>query len=332
MALSNKHLDGTGLSQLWAKVKEYFVAKEAGKGLSTNDYTTAEKTKLSGIASGAQKNVQSDWSATSGDAFIKNKPTSLPANGGNAATVGGHTVGKDVPADAVFTDTKPVGMKGATASAAGTAGYVPAPAAGEQAKFLRADGTWETPANTTYAEATSEKAGLMPAADKAKVDALDTNLGKKADKATTLAGYGITDAYTKTAMDTELGKKAAKATTLSGYGISDAYTKTATDAAIKKAVDAAVAGVYKIKGTIAFASLPTQGMVAGDTYNISDAFTTTAAFIEGAGKAYPAGSNVVYTDKGWDVMAGTYDFSDFVKTSDIQYLSEDDINTICTMA
>ena len=304
MALSNKHLDGTGLSQLWAKVKEYFVAKEAGKGLSTNDYTTAEKTKLSGIASGAQKNVQSDWSATSGDAFIKNKPTSLPANGGNAATVGGHTVGKDVPADAVFTDTKPVGMKGATASAAGTAGYVPAPAVGDQAKFLKADGTWGTPANTTYLEATSEKAGLMSAADKAKVDAMDSNLGKKA----------------------------AKATTLNGYGIGDAYTKTQADAAIKKAVDAAVAGVYKIKGTIAFASLPTQGMVAGDTYNISDAFTTTAAFIEGAGKAYPAGSNVVYTDKGWDVMAGTYDFSDFVKTSDIQYLSEDDINTICTMA
>ena len=34
-------------------VKDYAVAKEAGKGLSTNDYTTAEKTKLSGVAAGA---------------------------------------------------------------------------------------------------------------------------------------------------------------------------------------------------------------------------------------------------------------------------------------
>lgn len=34
-----------------------FVAKEAGKGLSTEDYTTAEKTKLGGIAAGAQVNV-----------------------------------------------------------------------------------------------------------------------------------------------------------------------------------------------------------------------------------------------------------------------------------
>lgn len=330
MALSNKHLDGTGLSQLWAKVKEYFVAKEAGKGLSTNDYTTDEKNKLSGIASGAQKNVQSDWSATSGDAFIKNKPTSLPANGGNADTVGGHTVAKDVPADAVFTDTdtKPVGMKGATASAAGTAGYVPAPTAGSQDKFLKADGTWGTPANTTYSEATTEKAGLMSAADKSKVDGMETTYAKKS---TTLAGYGIGDAYTKTQVNTELGKKANTATTLAGYGISDAYTKTAADAAIKKAVDTAVAGVYKIKGSIAFAKLPTQGMVVGDVYNITDDFTTTEAFVEGAGKQCKAGSNVVYTADGWDVMAGTYDFSDFVMKSDIQFLTEDEINAICVL-
>lgn len=51
------------------------VDKETGKGLSTNDYTTAEKTKLAGIATGAEANVQSDWNAASGAAFIKNKPT-----------------------------------------------------------------------------------------------------------------------------------------------------------------------------------------------------------------------------------------------------------------
>ena len=49
----------------------------SGKGLSTNDYTTAEKTKLSKIADGAEVNVQSDWSVTdtSSDAYIKNKPS-----------------------------------------------------------------------------------------------------------------------------------------------------------------------------------------------------------------------------------------------------------------
>ena len=53
------------------------VDKETGKGLSTNDYTTAEKTKLAGIAAGAEVNVQPNWTQTdtSADDYIKNKPT-----------------------------------------------------------------------------------------------------------------------------------------------------------------------------------------------------------------------------------------------------------------
>lgn len=58
------------------------VDKISGKGLSTNDYTTAEKDKLSKIAAGAEVNVQSDWSVTDtgSDSYIKNKPTSMPAS------------------------------------------------------------------------------------------------------------------------------------------------------------------------------------------------------------------------------------------------------------
>ena len=43
--------------------------------LTTAPFTTALETKLNGIAAGAEVNVQSDWNATSGDAFIANKPT-----------------------------------------------------------------------------------------------------------------------------------------------------------------------------------------------------------------------------------------------------------------
>lgn len=52
------------------------VQAVSGKGLSTNDYTTAEKNKLAGIAAGAEVNVQSDWNQANTDAddFIKNKP------------------------------------------------------------------------------------------------------------------------------------------------------------------------------------------------------------------------------------------------------------------
>ena len=88
------------------------------------------------------------------------------------------------------------------------------------------------------------------------VTKMQTDVAGKADAATTLTGYGITDAYTKTETDTEVGKKADKATTLTGYGIADAYTKTETDTAIGKKADKATT-------------------LTG--YGITDAYTKTAA-------------------------------------------------------
>lgn len=56
------------------------VDKVTGKGLSTNDFTNADKTKLNGIETGAEANVQADWTQTdtTADDYIKNKPT-IPA-------------------------------------------------------------------------------------------------------------------------------------------------------------------------------------------------------------------------------------------------------------
>lgn len=67
----------------------------------------------------------------------------------------GFTIGKSVPSNAVFTDTTYEVMEAATSSAAGSSGLVPAPAAGKQASFLRGDGTWVVPTNTTYSAGTA---------------------------------------------------------------------------------------------------------------------------------------------------------------------------------
>ena len=87
-----------GLPAIKTWVEGKFVEKEAGKGLSTNDYTTDEKTKLAGISAGAEVNVQSDWNQTTAtaDDYIKNKPsiptatTTTPKMDGTAA-VGSET-------------------------------------------------------------------------------------------------------------------------------------------------------------------------------------------------------------------------------------------------
>jgi len=66
------------------------VDKVTGKGLSTNDYTTAEQTKLAGIQTGAEVNVNADWNATIGDAVILNKPT-IPSITGLVPYIGATT-------------------------------------------------------------------------------------------------------------------------------------------------------------------------------------------------------------------------------------------------
>ena len=51
------------------------VDKDGSKGLSTNDYSTVDKTKLAGIEPGAEVNVNADWTASGTSAEILNKPT-----------------------------------------------------------------------------------------------------------------------------------------------------------------------------------------------------------------------------------------------------------------
>ena len=66
-------------------------------------------------------------------------------------------------------------MSGASANANGAAGIVPEPKKGQQNRYLRADGTWSMPPDTTYSTATQTKDGLMSSADKKILDAVNTN-------------------------------------------------------------------------------------------------------------------------------------------------------------
>lgn len=173
----HKLLDGNGLlfalQGFMAKVTTLLgnkVDKVSGKGLSTNDYTTAEKEKLSGIAAGANNYTLPAASGTTlggvkTGSNITNTDGTLSLTKANVTAALGYTP----PTKDTNTWTP---FKGATASAAGTAGYVPAPAAGDQDKYFKADGTFATPKDTTYSPATQSANGLMTAADKSKLDGI----------------------------------------------------------------------------------------------------------------------------------------------------------------
>lgn len=74
-----------------------------------------------------------------------------------------------------------------------------------------------------------------------------------------------------------------------------------------KDISEGLKGGLQPHGTVAFADLPALADVStGWMFNISDEFTTTDDFKEGAGNVIPAGANIYKTsDEKWDVLAGT---------------------------
>ena len=273
-----KFLDNNGLLYLWGKIKAAFVAKEAGKGLSTNDFTTELKNKLDGIATGAQVNVKPDWNAGSGTAAeILNKPT-IPTKTSQLQNDSSFITSADIPEGAAASNTTPK-MDGTAAVGAETA-------------FARGDHVH--PSDTT-------KANVSDVYTKADIDGkgflVEEDIADKADKSTTLSGYGITDAYTKNEID---GK---------------------------------ISSVYKPAGNVLFANLPTPSASnLGNVYSMLDAFTTDGRFTDSEPTAYPIGTNVVVvqvdSEYKFDVLAGFVDLSGYLETTDIVAITNEEIESI----
>lgn len=141
-------------SKLAEKATKVHTHTKSEVGLGNVD-NTADATK-------SVKYAISAGSASSAAALTSNAGSSTQPvyfSGGKPVACS-YTLGKSVPADALFTDHTYGNMKGATSSSAGSAGLVPAPNIGEQLKFLRADGTWVIPTNTTYSVGTSSYLGI----------------------------------------------------------------------------------------------------------------------------------------------------------------------------
>lgn len=164
-------------------------------------------------------------------------------------------------------------MKGATASAAGTSGLVPAPAAGDQGKYLRGDGTYGTPTNTTYSDATQTAHGLMSVRDKKKIDGIEEGANK------TTVDSELSDTSTNPvqnkAVQAELAKKAPivspsftgtpKVPTASA-GTNN--TQAASTAFVTSAISTAMAGITKLDFQVV-QTLPSTG-VKGTFYLIAN--------------------------------------------------------------
>lgn len=269
-------LNYDGLLYFWQKIKALLagkVDKIDGKGLSTNDYTTAEKNKLAGL-----KNYTHP--TTSGNKHI-------PA-GGSANQILGWSA--DGTAKWVNEkDTTYSVMSGATVDADGKSGLVPSPTKGAQ-RWLDSTGAWTTPPDTTYGAASTTSAGLMSAADKKKLDGVADGANKYVHPSYTAHDSGLykitVDATghvsTVTAVAkgdiTALGIPSTNTTyndaTQGTHGLMSTADKKKLDAfgeASTYALKSDITAMYRYKGSVAsYDKLPTSGQIIGDVYDVGN--------------------------------------------------------------
>lgn len=100
------------------------------------------------------------------------------------------------------------------------------------------------------------------------------------------------------AKEEELDNKITDHTTATNAAL--ALKADKSDTYTKSQVDAKLSGAYKVKGSSTFENLPTEGNVVGDVYNITNAFDLDD-------KHYDPGTNVVWTEEGWDALSGSFD-------------------------
>lgn len=193
-----------------------------------------------------------------------------------------------------------------------------------------------TGANKTTVDSALSSSSTNPVQNKV----INTALGNKVDK---VSGKGLSTNDFTTALKEKLEAQAGDPYSTFIQNASFKYGSTTTAGTISNGVSVLdlsdfakksdIASVYKAKGTVAFANLPTlANSSVGDVYNVSNAFTTTSSFVEGAGKNYPAGTNVVCVTvsntKYWDVLAGSIDLSPYQLIADLVAITNAEIDTI----
>ena len=95
-----------------------------------------------------------DGAVTGPESAIDGNIAIFDASTGKVIRDSGFTIETSVPPNAVFTDTTYTTMVGASSSKNGKEGLVPAPSAGQELTFLRADGKWIIPTDTKYSAGT----------------------------------------------------------------------------------------------------------------------------------------------------------------------------------
>ncbi len=324
------------------------VAGSATSGLMTG----ADKSKLDGIEAGAEVNQNAFSNVSVGAATLAAdaKTDTLTFTAGTNVTITPDAENDAITfaaADTTYTLTQDA-----------TDGHIITftPSNGQPVEITIPDN------DTTYSAAVASVSGeggtdgLLTAVDKEKLDGIAA--GAQVNVLEGVKVNGTSLAITNKAVDVTVAEGSTNGTvavngtdvavhglgtaayaTVETTGVSSSGDTRATTAQVKSYVDGVASSAYKVCGTVTFSALSaiTPGAsTLGNIYNVSDGFTTTSDFAEGAGGVYPAGTNVVVANVGteaspsykFDAMAGTYDLSIYVQSADLGGLTDAEVAEI----
>lgn len=319
------------------------VSFDLKKGSITNDYLAndylasiiAETVKAQTASSDAKKSAESASESASNAAY--------DAKLAQSYAIGGSEIrdGEDLDNAKYYANESKNQAKNATdyaisASANATAAKKSADSASESASNASASAKTATDAATS---ANTSETNAKKSADSASNSATsaslsETNAKKSADSAITSAASASNSATSASTSENNARVSANSASTsASSASTSETNAKKSADSAVTsannastsannartsetnakkyyeqtKSISESFAGTLRPKGTVTFANLPSVSLAeTGDMYNVSDEFTTTTDFAEGAGNTIPLGSNVYKNSDGkWDVLAGS---------------------------
>lgn len=176
--------------------------------------------------------------------------------------------------------------------------------------------------------ATSSADGLMSSTDKSKLDGIEAGAE---------ANVQVDWTQSTSSADDYIKNKPTKLSDFTNDGDGTSGSTFPTTAQMNSAIDAKIVGALQPKGSCAFANLPSLTAANVNTfYNVSDSFTTTADFIEGAGHSYPAGTNVSIINTGteqspvykYDAMTGEIDLSDYWNSTNLTALTTAEVDEV----
>lgn len=269
--MAKKYLDQTGLALVWAKIKELVstkVDKVEGKGLLSNDYTSDEKTKLAGIASGAQVNVLEGIQKNGNTVTVTNKIAniSVPTKTSDITNDSGFITSADVPEGAAASTTTPK-MNGTAA-------------VGTEMAFARGDHVH--PSDTSRVPTTRKVAGHALSTDVTLVKS-DVGLGNVDNTAD--VDKPISTAQ-QTALDNKVDKVTGKGLSTNDYTTAEKSKLAAFGDASTYALKSDITNMYKYKGSVATVSaLPSSDNTTGDVYNVES-----------------SGMNYAWDGTAWDAL------------------------------